>query len=74
MTTAATELAAGGPAQDDAPASSRRRDGGGLGSYLLVRFLLGCGCVLGAMLIQCRLNSLPLSLCGGIPLFSSNPG
>jgi peptide/nickel transport system permease protein len=40
MTTAATELAAGDPAQEDAPAARRRRGGGGLGSYLLIRFLL----------------------------------
>src|ERR687886_493864 len=40
MTTAATELAAGDPAQEDAPATHRRRGGGGLGSYLLIRFLL----------------------------------
>jgi peptide/nickel transport system permease protein len=41
MTTAATELAAGDPAQEEAPAGRRRRGGGGgLGSYLLIRFLL----------------------------------
>src|SRR5919112_739395 len=40
MTTAVTELAAGDPAQEDAPAARSRRGGGGLGSYLLVRFLL----------------------------------
>jgi peptide/nickel transport system permease protein len=41
MTTTATELAAGDPAQEEAPAGRRRRGGGGgLGSYLLIRFLL----------------------------------
>jgi peptide/nickel transport system permease protein len=41
MTTTATELAAGDPAQEEAPAGRRRRGGGGgLGSYLLIRFML----------------------------------
>ena len=40
MTTAATELAAGDPAQVDVPAARSRRGSGGLGSYVLVRFLL----------------------------------
>ncbi len=38
--TTATELAPGDPAQEDAPATRKRRGGGGLGSYLLIRFLL----------------------------------
>jgi peptide/nickel transport system permease protein len=42
MTTTTTELTGSGAAPDAAPVAARRRrgDGGGLGSYLLIRFLL----------------------------------
>ncbi len=41
MTTAATELEVGDPDPDTwAPRAAKRRGGGGLGSYLLIRFLL----------------------------------
>jgi peptide/nickel transport system permease protein len=40
MTTATTEVTGSTPGQDEDPAVTRRRRGGGLGTYLLVRFLL----------------------------------
>ncbi|MBN1091331.1 ABC transporter permease [Blastococcus sp. TML/M2B] len=40
MTTTTTELTGGGAAPEAAPTAARQRRSGGLGSYLLVRFLL----------------------------------